>query len=268
MLFILCATGNVMNETYTLGYDRAAIAFVERRRLEINGAFFLPCLAPGMRVLDCGCGPGTITLDIAQRVGDGSVVGLDLSESQVRLATQGAAARGLANISFRQGTAYALPLPDASVDAVFSHALLEHLSDPARAVAEFRRVLKPGGWLGVCTPDWGGFLYSPATPELLAAVRAYTDLQNRNGGDVRIGHKLLGLLVDAGFEHARATARYENYDPLTVITDLIAWQLDSNGFAAEAHALREWGARSTGMFAEAWVECVGRKPCAGFGAGG
>jgi hypothetical protein len=53
-----------------------------------------------------------------------------------------------------------------------------------------------------------------------------------------------------------------------VITDLIVWQLDSNGFAAEAQALREWGARATGMFAEAWVECVGRKPCAGSGADG
>ena len=48
-----------MQETYTLGYDRAAMAFVERRRLDINGAFFLPYLATGMHVLDCGCGPGT-----------------------------------------------------------------------------------------------------------------------------------------------------------------------------------------------------------------
>lgn len=56
-------------------------------------------------------------------------------------------------------------------------------------------MLKSGGWLGVCTPDWGGFLYSPATPELLAAVRAYNVLQNRNGGDVCIGHKLLDLLL-------------------------------------------------------------------------
>ncbi len=249
-----------MHETYTLGHDRAAMAFVERRRLDLNGAFFLPHLAAGMRVLDCGCGPGTITLDISERVGDGSVAGVDMSESQVELATRAAAARGLANVSFRQASAYALPFPDASFDAVFSHALLEHLAEPARAIAQFRRVLKPGGWVGVCTPDWGGFLYSPATAQLLAAVRAFEALQTGNGGDARIGHKLLGLLLDAGFEQAKATARYENYDPLTVITDLIAWQLDGNGLAAEASALREWGAQPTGMFAQAWVACVGRRP--------
>jgi SAM-dependent methyltransferase len=248
-----------MQETYTLGYDRAAMAFVGRRRLDPNGAFFLPYLASGMHVLDCGCGPGTITLDIAEHVRPGTVVGVDMSESQVDLATRSATARGLANVEFRQGNAYALPFADASFDAVFSHALLEHLAEPARAIAQFRRVLKPGGWLGVCTPDWGGFLYSPATPELLSAVRHFEALQVRNGGDARIGHKLLGLLLDGGFEQIKATARYENYEPLTVITDLVAWQLEASGLVAEARALREWGGQPAGMFAQAWVGCVGRR---------
>ena len=249
-----------MTETYTLGYEQAAIAFVQRRRLDTNGAFFLPHLALGAHVLDCGCGPGTLTLDIAERIGSGTVVGVDMNQSQVELATRRATERQASNASFRQGSAYALPFPEASFEAVFSHALVEHLAEPARAVAEFRRVLKPGGWLGVCTPDWGGFLYSPATPELLAAVQAYQYVQTSNGGDVRAGHKLFDLLADAGFEQVNATARYENYDPLTVITDLIGWQLEVNGFSHHGDALREWGARPTGMFAQAWVGCVGRRP--------
>jgi hypothetical protein len=94
----------------------------------------------------------------------------------------------------------------------------------------------------------------------LAAVRAFEALQIGNGGDARIGHKLLGVVLDAGFEQTKATARYENYDPLTVITDLVAWQLEGNGCAVEASAIRQWGAQPTGMFAQAWVACVGRKP--------
>ena len=86
-----------MTETYTLGYEQAAIAFVQRRRLDPNGAFFLPYLAPGAHVLDCGCGPGTLTLDIAERIGSGTVVGVDMNQSQVQLATRRASEQQVSN---------------------------------------------------------------------------------------------------------------------------------------------------------------------------
>ena len=76
------------------GYSDTALGFVSRRTLESHGAFFIPYLHQGMRVLDCGCGPGSITFGIAARIGSGSVVGVDMDESQVRLATANAAARG------------------------------------------------------------------------------------------------------------------------------------------------------------------------------
>ncbi|MFH1043624.1 MAG: methyltransferase domain-containing protein [Pseudomonadota bacterium] len=249
-----------MTETYTLGYDDIALDFVARRRLDANAAFLIPYLKPGTVVLDCGCGPGTVTLDIAERIGEGTVVGVDMSESQVRNGMRRAARRALRNVSFRQGNAYALPFADASFDVVFSHALLEHLSDPGKALREFRRVLKPEGLLGACTPDWSGFLYSPATRALLDAIKAYVELQARNGGDANIGHKLRDYLVAAGFEDVRSTARYENYDPLSVIGDLVAWQLERDGQRDHAAAMRAWAAQPGGMFAQAWVSCIGRRP--------
>jgi ubiquinone/menaquinone biosynthesis C-methylase UbiE len=249
-----------MTESYTLGYTQTALDFVSRRTLESHGAFFLPYLRPGMAVLDCGCGPGSITLGIAERISDGTVVGIDISESQVELGRQSAAERGISNVRFRQGSAYELPFPDASFDAVFSNALLEHLREPPRALREFLRVLRPGGRVGVSGPDWDGFLYSPPWEKLTAAIRAYTEIQNRNGGDTLLGRKLLELLSEAGFVEIKAQARYENYENLDTIAEVIASQLDSSGETTLAAVTREWAAQPYGMFAQAWVSCVGRRP--------
>jgi SAM-dependent methyltransferase len=249
-----------MTETYTLGYSDTALGFVSRRTLESHGAFFIPYLRSGTRVLDCGCGPGSITLGIAARIGDGSVVGVDVDESQVRLAMADAAARAAANVSFRTGSAYALPFADASFDAVFCHALLEHLSHPVKVLGEFLRVLRPGGVMGACAPDWGGFLCSPPTEEIYAALRAHNEIQDRNGGDTLVGRKLLGLVLEAGYTEVKAQARYQNYDDLSDITGAIAVQLEHGGQHAHADAIRAWAIRSIGMFAQAWVSCVARKP--------
>ncbi len=249
-----------MKESYTLGYTRTALDFVSRRTLESHGAFFIPYLRPGMAVLDCGCGPGSITLGIAERVGHGTVVGVDISESQVELGRQSAADRGIINVSFQQGSTYELPFPEASFDAVFSNALLEHLREPSRALREFRRVLRAGGRVGISGPDWDAFLYSPPWEKITAAIRAYTEIQNRNGGDTQLGRKLVELLIDTGFVEVQARARYENYETLETISEVIASELDSSGETALAAAMREWATLPYGMFAQAWVSCVGQRP--------
>jgi len=247
-------------ERYTLGYDAAALAFVSRRTLESHGSFFIERLKDGMQVLDVGCGPGSMTLGLAARIGSGHVTGVDLGESQVQLARQVAAQHGVANATFRSGNAYELPFPDAQFDAVFSHALIEHLAEPVRAMREFLRVLKPGGVMGVATPDWSGFLYGPLTTELSAAVKAYEALQVSNGGDVNVGHKLSQYAVEAGFEKVSQRARFENFEPLTIITDLLAAKLDLAGQPAHAAVLRDFARTPHGMFAEAWVACTAVRP--------
>jgi SAM-dependent methyltransferase len=249
-----------MSERYTLGYDRRAIDFVSRRTLESHGTFFIPHLREGMQVLDVGCGPGSMTLGIAARVGSGAVTGVDMSEAQVRLAEEGALARGARNVQFRSGSAYALPFAEASFDAVFSHALLEHLKEPERAMREFLRVLKPRGVAGVAAPDWSGFLVAPPNPALDAAVDAYRALQRGNGGDVNVGRRLAQLAVDAGFIGVQQRARYENYDPLSIIGEVIAGQLEAAGQPQHAVTLRAWQQLPHGMWAQAWVSCVARKP--------
>jgi ubiquinone/menaquinone biosynthesis C-methylase UbiE len=106
-----------------------------------NAAFLLPHLRPDMSLLDCGCGAGSITVGLAERVAPGEVVGVDISESQIEKAREIAANDNILNLRFDVASIYDLPFPSNSFDSVFSHAVLEHLDDPIQALKEMRRVL-------------------------------------------------------------------------------------------------------------------------------
>jgi SAM-dependent methyltransferase len=245
--------------SYTPGHSRNATDFMARRSLRSHGAFFLPYLTPGVSVLDCGCGPGTITLGIAERVAPAQVIGIDFAASQIEQATANAASATVRDVSFRTADCHELPFEDGHFDRVFSHALMEHLPDPVRAVRELYRVLAPGGVIGVCSPDWGGFLLAPPSAALSHAIAAYTSLQSRNGGDVEVGRKLGVYLASAGFGEVRMTARFECYPSLGIIGEYLALPLEREGDVPSAEELRAWSKSEGGMFAQAWVSATGRK---------
>ncbi len=248
-----------MQEKYTPGYNKNSVSFMSNRKLETHGAFFLSFLKSEMTVLDCGCGPGVLTCDIAERIPNGRVLGIDLEKSQIKIAKEEAKARQLKNVRFRQANVYDLEHIDETFDAVFSHALLEHLKDPATAIIQFHQVLKPGGTLAVCSPDWGGFLLTPSSYELNEAIEAYKDLQIKSGGDVFVGSKLSRFVEDAGFDQIEVNARYEVYKSLSFIGQYLALQLEQAGEETHAQSLKKWMNEPNGLFAQAWVSCVGKK---------
>lgn len=121
------------------------------------------------------------------------------------------------------------------------------------------RVLKPGGIVGLCSPDWGGFVLAPPSPELTSSVAAYTALQSKNGGDVNAGRKLGAHLETAGFDHVQMSARYECYPSLEFIGEYLALQLESKKDGRSAETFRVWSRQKSGMFAQAWISAVARK---------
>jgi len=172
----------------------------EQRVVHRAAAFLLPYLKRGIRLLDCGCGPGTITLGLAEVVAPGEVVGVDVDPARFAPAVASAAQRGVSNVTFQQGDIHALPFEGESFDAVFVSAVLMHLLQPELALAELFRVLKRGGFLGARERHADADTFTNMTNEVweVGQIRSrYLELQNT---DLRFGRKLPSVVVQAGFD--------------------------------------------------------------------
>jgi ubiquinone/menaquinone biosynthesis C-methylase UbiE len=195
----------VTHETYTHGHAQATVRQHGRRTADEAAAFLLPELKPGMRLLDVGCGPGSITRGLAERLAPGEVIGLDLSADTLAAARRDAVARGIKNLRYEEGSVYALPFPDASFDAVFAHQVLQHLREPGSAIREMLRVSRPGGLIGVRDVDWGTAAYWPSDPWIDRFIDVHVRTWTQNGGDPRIGRKLRALFNASDVTHLRMT---------------------------------------------------------------
>ena len=114
--------------------------------------------------------------------------------------------------------------------------------------------------MGLCSPDWGGFLLAPPSAQLSAAIARYEEISIANGGDPYVGRKFAHLLEKAEYEAIALQARYEVYGSLEFIGEYLAIQLENAGVSRLASTLRKWADTSNGMFAQAWVSCTRRKP--------
>jgi 2-polyprenyl-3-methyl-5-hydroxy-6-metoxy-1,4-benzoquinol methylase len=233
---------------------------MSRRSLDTHGAFVRPLLRADMAILDLGCGPGTLTLDLARQVPLGHVLGVDLAESQLSVARDAAVAAGIGNVEFRVGEAGRLGLDANRFDLLFSHALFEHLSEPVGVLQRLRPLLRPGGHIALRSPDFGGWVLYPDQRDSADAIEAYGSLQTANGGDTHAGRKLGAWLAEAGFTKVRRSANYEIYPSAALIAGYLAGQLDSAGLARHAVSLHTWSQMPGAFFAQSWFEAVAEAP--------
>jgi SAM-dependent methyltransferase len=192
--------------TYTLGHEAAVLRSHGWRSAQNSAAYLLPHLRSGQRLLDVGCGPGTITVDLADRVAPGRVVGLDQSAEVLAQASAVATARRLDSVDFVSGDVLALDFPDASFDIVHAHQVLQHLGDPVAALMEMRRVCRPDGLVAVREGDYAAMAWYPLDDQLERWRELVRAVVAHNGGEADAGRRLLSWAQRAGFATVQPSA--------------------------------------------------------------
>jgi SAM-dependent methyltransferase len=192
-------------ETYTHGHAESVLRSHRWRTVENSAAYLLPHLRPGVDLLDVGCGPGTITVDLAQRAAPGRVVGIDASAEAIDAARSAADEAGAA-VELAVGDVYALDQPDAAFDVVHAHQVLQHVGDPVAALREMRRVCRPDGVVAARDSIYRAFAWYPRTEGLDRWLEVYCAVAEANGGEPDAGTHLRAWCLEAGFRSVEAAA--------------------------------------------------------------
>jgi ubiquinone/menaquinone biosynthesis C-methylase UbiE len=230
-----------------------------------------------MSLLDVGCGPGTITADLAARVAPGAVVGIDRAEAVITEASLLLERTTVSNLEFRTADVYGLGLDDQAFDVVHAHQVLQHLTDPVAALVEMRRVLREGGILALRDSDYGGFVWAPADPLLDRWIELYHRVCSHNGGDADAGRHLLGWVRAAGFreiEPSSSTWTFADAASRVWWADLWADRITHSALAEQAvdyglstpdelqaisRAWRHWSRQEDGFFVVVHAELIARR---------
>ena len=192
-------------DTYTHGHPDVVVRSHAARTAESSCGYLLAHLHPGTSLLDVGCGPGSITVDLAARVAPGRVRGVEVVAGPLERARADAAAHGV-EVDFAVDDGYVLSEPDASWDVVHAHQVLQHVSDPVAVLRELRRVTRPGGLVAVRDADYAGFHWWPHDPRLDRWLELYRAVARGNDAEPDAGRRLLGWAHAAGFTEVTPSA--------------------------------------------------------------
>ena len=197
---------------YTMGFSEELLDAYRRQTAEANAAYLLPYLRPGLRVLDFGCGLGTISAGLAKAVAPGELHGIDVEESQIDLARSVAKANGIDNATFHVGDVTEMPFEDGFFDVAHCHNVLMHVPDTAAVLAEVKRVLKPGGIIGCREMISESSFTQPDFGVIGKSWEMFVDLLTADDAHPRMGRELKGRMLEAGFTNVQVTASFDIYN--------------------------------------------------------
>jgi ubiquinone/menaquinone biosynthesis C-methylase UbiE len=197
-----------MADVYIHGHHPSVLQSHTWRTAENSAGYLLPELKPAMTLLDVGCGPGTISAGLAERVAPGHVTAIDAVPEIIEKAAADFPRPGL---TFTTGDVYALDFPDATFDVVHAHQVLQHLADPVAALREMCRVAKPGGLIAARDGDYGAMVWYPDLPVLSEWRELYRRVARTAGGEPDSGRMLHAWARQAGLADVRRSSSNWTY---------------------------------------------------------
>ena len=263
-------------DTYTHGHQEAVLRAHRWRTAENSAAYLLPLLRPGDRLLDVGCGPGTLTADLAGRVAPGPVTGVDVAATAIAEAEAHARATGVANVAFVAGDFRDAGLEPGSFDVVHAHQLLQHLREPVGALAAMARLAASDGLVAARDADYSAMTWAPDDPRIRRWHDVYLAVTRRNGADATAGRWLLRWAHAAGLaDVAYSTTTWTFATPADraywggqwaerCLTSTFAEQAVGYGIATTAELAqiaegwREWAREPDGVFVAVHGEILAR----------
>jgi SAM-dependent methyltransferase len=250
---------------YTHGHHESVLRSHRRRTAENSAGYLLPHLRPGRSLLDVGCGPGTITADLAARLAPGRVVGIDPSADVVEQA-RSAVGDGPGAARIEVGDVRTWRLDGARFDVVHAHQVLQHVADPVEVLTSMAVRCAPGGLVAARDSDYSAMSWFPRLPELDRWMELYQQAARANGGEPDAGPRLLHWAREAGLTDVTATAStwcfatdadrawWGGMWADRIVESALARQLVDTGLAtadelrAISSAWRRWAADPDGVF--------------------
>ena len=268
-------------DVYTHGHHEAVLRSHRWRTVDNSAAYLLGHLRPGLDLLDIGCGPGTLTVDLAARVAPGRVLGVDVAPEAVASAREHASSAGAltgdAQVSFATGDFRAMGLAAGSFDVVHAHQVLQHLRAPVEALTAMAALARPGGGIVAARDaDYEAMTWSPADDRLDRWAALYQAVTSRNGADANAGRHLKAWARAAGLRdvtYTTSTWTFSAPDDRSWWSETWAERIVSSSLAAQAldHGLataaelaelaagwRAWAADDDAVFTVVHGEIVAR----------
>lgn len=195
---------------YKHGYDDYVSRTHAWRTAKNCSAYMLSVIKPTDKILDVGCGPGTITYDLGTYVTQGSVIGVEPTKEIVEEASSKGAENGINNVKFEVASVYRLPYEDDTFDIVHSHQVIIHLKDRVNALKEMKRVTKPNGFVCCRDGDVESLVVYPAKyQDKMKEFFTNTGLSEHTS--TVCGRKLRELALEAGFKPDNINSTASNW---------------------------------------------------------